>query len=1205
MKSRWIFLFLILSYCCIVKAQPGNPFIPVSSISLAPTAPQAYQFQKFTEMPMDVQSGIPQINIPFHSIKLTDVSWDLGIRYNAGGFKTSEMATPSGLGWTFEGNAIITSTVVGTNDLVVPIKEDSMIMRRILDLAGSTVNFNCEYNNTSDIGRAASIIAGIDNFQPDLYHLSMPGKSLKFFIYRDTGYAVPATNDIILVKRFVSGSQLDSARITLQDSRGVRYYFTYKGFNKSSSGCNYGRYRISMSESPIFYIDSIKNLKGETISFSYHLETYTYTTAPSIGYNEKATVEYPCGNYNPGQYAQLCENTFTAKEAVLDRIVSTVGDTIDLKYSSRLDITGSGKLDTLVLGNAGFKHKVLFYNSYFGNSSRNNLRLRLDSLASLDLNTGSTSDIYRFQYNAIELPSIASLSFDYYGYYNGASNGGTNPAQFIRDPILPNAKACVMERMIYPSGGVTDFNYEYDDYKGGLRINSIENRTSTAPSPMNRRYEYITNNSLLYPSFRTTQSSIHVYTISGSITQDYTYCSYYRHTSQAATGSVYGRVSSPYTKVIEYYGYNGEFGKVEYDYQATQNYIYNNIAFPKQLTLKTTYSRVNTSEFRKIKEESFIYGGGYDATLNSGETGMFSSPRSKKEKRIWGIFVSKIQEETSVRLNELQSKCIPERYTQEHYALCSFPQYLTGKKVKEYSYTENNVVSITTEEKIEYQSDFHNEPTRIIEIDSRNDSNITAMIYAPDYLPGNPMLESLKSNNIIAVPLEIVKYKSKSDGTQIFQSASLTEFNEIFLPNRSFYCGKSSGFLLSGFKFSNAQPGQLPYSGSLQSYQPDNSYELEEIVTKLQNNRIVEVVNRKQSVTSYCYDDFGRITAAIQNGKSSEVAFNSFESSGSSNLTFPGSPVKGNAFTGSYSYPLTGNSINANNLPANKTYIVSYWTESGEKNVNNIPGVNKQTLGNWKYFEHIVTPANGQVNIQGSGLIDEIRITPINAQMITYSYEFQGRIAAQVDINNSPTYYEYDGLGKLIHIRDREKNIIRKFEYNLTGSYGIANWQQTGNKRCVPCMLNMNFKDPVNEIEYIDVNPNSGSFNSVKWVKGSFDANCTTGDIIEASAPFCETENGVINGYLITQTKNINPCSQQYNVVVTKREINLSACPFICNSTTCSGPDKKCINGVCETAVIKKTAMTFDGRLYHCTYSYVWSDGTTAFFEIRRSPSPC
>jgi YD repeat-containing protein len=61
--------------------------------------------------------------------------------------------------------------------------------------------------------------------------------------------------------------------------------------------------------------------------------------------------------------------------------------------------------------------------------------------------------------------------------------------------------------------------------------------------------------------------------------------------------------------------------------------------------------------------------------------------------------------------------------------------------------------------------------------------------------------------------------------------------------------------------------------------------------------------------------------------------------------------------------------------------------------------------------------------------IDELRLYPKGAQMTTYTYEPLVGITNQCDANNNITYYEYDALNRLKTIRDKDRNILKTFEY--------------------------------------------------------------------------------------------------------------------------------------------------------------------------------
>ncbi len=144
-------------------------------------------------------------------------------------------------------------------------------------------------------------------------------------------------------------------------------------------------------------------------------------------------------------------------------------------------------------------------------------------------------------------------------------------------------------------------------------------------------------------------------------------------------------------------------------------------------------------------------------------------------------------------------------------------------------------------------------------------------------------------------------------------------------------------------------------------------------------------------------------------------------------------------------------------LKENTVYRVSFWAKKGTAALTSQPILGfsgqglppqthvagaLQTTGQWEYFEGTITPAQaGQITMSvgagtgaGSGqyhYVDDIRIHPIDAQMETYVYDpLSLQVSAITNENNITTYYEYDAMGRLIHIRDQDRNLRKRYVYN-------------------------------------------------------------------------------------------------------------------------------------------------------------------------------
>lgn len=154
------------------------------------------------------------------------------------------------------------------------------------------------------------------------------------------------------------------------------------------------------------------------------------------------------------------------------------------------------------------RDKAQNYKAYrFCMSQTSNRRLRLDSLmvqndaVHYSITTG-INGIYRFKYNQFEkLPEDYLTScVDHWGYYNGnaykqADWSYANNMESFRNPDFNYTPIGILDEIVYPTGGVTDFEYESNTYSkklsndrqsisnadgvgGGLRIKSIKSYDS-------------------------------------------------------------------------------------------------------------------------------------------------------------------------------------------------------------------------------------------------------------------------------------------------------------------------------------------------------------------------------------------------------------------------------------------------------------------------------------------------------------------------------------------------------------------------------------------------------------------------------------------------------------------------------------------------------------------------------------------------------
>ncbi|MDJ1497619.1 RHS repeat protein [Cytophagaceae bacterium DM2B3-1] len=185
------------------------------------------------------------------------------------------------------------------------------------------------------------------------------------------------------------------------------------------------------------------------------------------------------------------------------------------------------------------------------------------------------------------------------------------------------------------------------------------------------------------------------------------------------------------------------------------------------------------------------------------------------------------------------------------------------------------------------------------------------------------------------------------------------------------------------------------------------------------------------------------LIAQVVNATLDQVAFTSFESDDKGYWNYSGTVIKPTAGlvpgkTGNNYYSLSSGAITRSNLPAGR-YIISYWTiGSSSISTITISGTNLSIIrqkryayvGNYTFYEHIVSlSATGSVTLSGPANVDEVRLHPEIADMITYTYSPLVGKTSQTDANGRTIYYEYDEFNRLQYIKDQEGNIIKRVTY--------------------------------------------------------------------------------------------------------------------------------------------------------------------------------
>lgn len=529
--SNTFLLILILFVAVSMKGQASQNYqLP----KIVHSSPNAQNFERYGEIPVDFSTGIPNIDIPLYTIKGRTLTLPLSISYHASGIKVNDIASEVGLGWVLNGKGIISRTANGKRDEAKStVRRYNNSAHLLQDLNDHYKDYECSSQNFSGawdrFNFYNTLFVDEQDAMSDRYFYKIPGGESGVFVYDYSVFTENENSVITLpyrpikIKRNFSyipnNSPAQDASFEITDENGNIYTFSPYTINDNSSE---------------WYLTQIKSADGtENITFNYTRQNPQSSIAISSTIYRGRVENYqgqPCtASQIDGSVSYQGTPVADFTTPILNSIV-TDNEIITFTYDSRTDFSGLKRLKSIsvALRNspAVISKKIQFYEKYFG-SANDNRRLGLDYIT---ITAPGSSDIqkYAFKYNeSTMLPpypqKMTSLRFseDLWGYANGQSNYTNIPKDYIvnqserqsygalRDAATydQSASACMLQEIKYPTGGKSVFEFdrffsdnlysyrEYDHekkgYLGGFRVKKISNyKNDSDPNPEIKTYVY-------------------------------------------------------------------------------------------------------------------------------------------------------------------------------------------------------------------------------------------------------------------------------------------------------------------------------------------------------------------------------------------------------------------------------------------------------------------------------------------------------------------------------------------------------------------------------------------------------------------------------------------------------------------------------------------------------------------------------------------
>jgi hypothetical protein len=479
-----------------------------NKVSIA--SPTAASLAKFVDIPVSLNTGIPQIDIPLCSIKDGQLSVPVSMSYHASGLKTLEPASWVGAGWALNAGGVITRSVRGTPDekgTVNNFQKSGFYSDYGYRTHLLTVGYPVDpYGNqgrpdSGYMARYERFADGEYDSEPDLFFFNFGGYSGKFYFNDDRTPMLLPEQDVKIEMNYTYGSSESIQGFTLTTPDGTKYYFGATPSTTDTDPVEFTKVFTDQNGTgwdkvlSSWYLNKIVSADGNnTISLAYRPVVYSYysmSLAPgnqgSSGYKsirnyihgvELANITSSNGQVNFVQAAQPRQDLSGSNTTGVEQTNGQFS-TVNAAYPL-------GRIDILQKNGQTLLKSYKFNYSYFNDatgpvattlnvSTTDKMRLKLLSIQEQTA-SGTLTPPYKFDYFSEPVPRRLTFGQDHWGFINGVTTNGNNligtyynqytlnaPVAVTgadRDVHWPAVRGGTLQKITFPTGGYNTYDFE-------------------------------------------------------------------------------------------------------------------------------------------------------------------------------------------------------------------------------------------------------------------------------------------------------------------------------------------------------------------------------------------------------------------------------------------------------------------------------------------------------------------------------------------------------------------------------------------------------------------------------------------------------------------------------------------------------------------------------------------------------------------------
>jgi hypothetical protein len=505
--------------------------------NLSIQSPTAFAFSKIDNIPMNNFTGMATINLPLYDKKMSVLNFNMALTYTGGGgLKAGTGSSTMGKGWLLHtGGIIIRHTRGVPDDYQSNTPYNGSVDTQFNGLLYNTVSYKPDGVTRISLNDPVSNQAlGYGDSEHDVFEFNIPGKSGKFYIGKDKQVIIVTDSKVKIIPEFTNSAihEFKLGSFLIIDEAGIKYSFNQTELTSPNSS-NIEAEAQNKQYPTSWLLTKIEAPFGEeSITYEYMLRGGIIAGAPVNSIYVRRS-DIPVDDYpSVGGVGVLGAN--------IKRIIFSDQSKINFKYfldDSDPYPTNIPLLKSIEILNSE-QTMVKAYNmtyktwrsnkAYYTNTVRETKNDNIYSangnnyLNHIDLiGVNRRQTMYAFDYFLDQNLNEESVpnGYDFWGYYNGKNNAhpylvatafGTAAD---RNPDINYTKLGSIKKIVYPTGGSEDFEYELNDELGinnniivaGLRIKKrILHDGISAQNDMIKEYRYVEADGLSSGFFRGT-----------------------------------------------------------------------------------------------------------------------------------------------------------------------------------------------------------------------------------------------------------------------------------------------------------------------------------------------------------------------------------------------------------------------------------------------------------------------------------------------------------------------------------------------------------------------------------------------------------------------------------------------------------------------------------------------------------------------------